>query len=111
MVVAANDVSNLHVDIVDDDAKIIRRRAVRASDDEIVQFAIVENAIALDQVADYGRALGWRAEPNDIGFVSRQRWDHGFGRTTRAVVGGFAFLFLCQLSLGIQLRWCTGTRI
>ena len=57
MVVAANDVGDRHVDVVDDDAKIVGRRAVGAGDDQIVELAVVEDDIAFDQVFDYGGRL------------------------------------------------------
>ena len=71
MVVAADDMGDRHVDVVDDDAKIIRRRAVGAGDDQIVELTVVEDDIALDQVFDHGRALARRAEANGVRLVSR----------------------------------------
>ena len=53
MIVAADDMRDLHVDVVDDDAEIIRRRAVGSRDDQIVELAILENNVAFDQIADH----------------------------------------------------------
>ena len=42
MIVAADDVRNLHIRVVDDHTEIVRRRAIRTDDDEIVEFGVVE---------------------------------------------------------------------
>ena len=56
MIVAANDVGDLHVDVVDDDTKVIGRGAVGAGDDQIVQLAVVEHDVAFDHILDDRRA-------------------------------------------------------
>jgi hypothetical protein len=52
MIVAANDMSHLHVHIVDHDAEVVRRRAVGARDDQIVELTVVEGDVAVDHVLD-----------------------------------------------------------
>src|SRR5450631_4329598 len=42
VVIAANHMRDLHVEIVDDDAKIVRRRAVAAGDDQVIELGIGE---------------------------------------------------------------------
>ena len=69
VVVTADDVGDAHVDIVNDDTKVVRRRAIRASDDEIVKLAVVENYIALDQVFDDGRTIARRAKTNSVRLI------------------------------------------
>ena len=104
VVVAADDMADRHVDVVDDDAEIIRRRAVGAGDDEIVELAVFEDDIALDQIFDHRRALARRAEADDIGLVGRQRGNHAFRRPASAVIGRFAFFFHRRLAFGVELR-------
>src|SRR3546814_4686618 len=57
MVVAANDVRDAHVVIVDDDAEHIGRRAVAPEQDEIVEFGILDGDVALHLVGDRHRAV------------------------------------------------------
>ena len=111
MVVAANNVGDLHRDVVDDHAKIVGRRAVRAGDDQVVELAVIKNDVALNQILDHGGALARRAEAHGIRFVLRQRDDDAFGRTAGAVIGGLAFFFLRQLSFGVELRRRADARV
>ena len=102
MIVAADDMGDTHVDVVDHHAKIIRRRAVGTGDDQVIKLAIVENDVAFDQIFDDGGAVARRTKTNGKRLVRRQRWDHAFRRATGAVVGGFAFFLLRQLPFGVQ---------
>ena len=52
MVVAANDVGDLHHGVVDDGRKVIRRRAIGAEDDKVVELLGVEGHLAVDGVVD-----------------------------------------------------------
>ena len=40
VVIAANHVRDLHVQIVDDDAKVVRRRSVAAGDDQVIELGV-----------------------------------------------------------------------
>ena len=52
MVVAADDVGNLHHGVIDDSREVIRGRAVGAEDDEVVELLGVEGHLAVDGVVD-----------------------------------------------------------
>ena len=62
MVVAADHVRNAHVAIVHHDAEVVRGRAVRARDDEVVELRVLERDRPVDQVIDHHRALERIAE-------------------------------------------------
>ena len=62
MVVAADDVGDRHVVIVDDDGEVVGRRAVGAQDDEVVELLVRHRDRALDAVVDDGLALARRLE-------------------------------------------------
>jgi hypothetical protein len=50
VVVAADDVGDAHVPVVDHDAEVVGRRAVGAGDDQVVQLGVGDLDAALDQV-------------------------------------------------------------
>ena len=52
MVVAADDVGDLHHGVVDDGREVIRGRAVGAEDDEVVELLGIEGHLAVDGVVD-----------------------------------------------------------
>ena len=100
-----------HVDVVDDDAEIIGRCAVRAGDDQIVELAVVEDDIAFDQIFDDRRAFAGRAEANGVRLVVRQCGNHAFGRPAGAVIGRLAFFFHRGLAFGVELCGAAGAGI
>ena len=57
MIVAADDVGDAHVMVVDHHRQHVGRRAVRAEQDEIVDLGIGDGDAALDQVVDRRLAL------------------------------------------------------
>ena len=69
MVVAADDVGDAHVMIVDHDRQHVGRRAVRAQQDEIVDLGIGDGDPALDQVVDRGFAFARRLDADDVGLA------------------------------------------
>ncbi len=62
MIVAADHMGDAHVVIVDDDRKIVGRRAVGAQDDQIVEFGVGDRDLALHPVVDRRLALLRRLE-------------------------------------------------
>ena len=50
VVVAADDVRDLHVDVVDDDRQVIGRVAVGAEDDEVLDVLVVEVDRAVHEI-------------------------------------------------------------
>src|SRR5581483_8333588 len=72
MVVAADDMRDLHLDIVDHHAKIVGRRAVRAEDDQVVDRAALEDDLSFHQVVDDDLPLRRGFEP-DGGFFAGNR--------------------------------------
>src|SRR4249920_3431962 len=111
VVVAADDMGDRHVDVVDDDAKIISRRAVGAGDNQIVELAVLEDDIAFDQVFDYGGPFARRAEADGVRFVSRQGGNDAFGRPAGAVVGRFTFFLHGSLAFGVEVGGGASARV
>ena len=62
MVVAADDMGDAHVVVVDHDREIVGRRAVAAQDDEVVEILVGEDDAALHPVLDHRLALARRLE-------------------------------------------------
>ena len=58
MVVAADDVGDAHVMVVDDDGEHVGRRSVGAQQDEVVELLVGEGHAALDAVLDHRLAVG-----------------------------------------------------
>ena len=65
MVVAARDVRDGHVDVVDDDGEVIGRIAVGAEQDEVVDQLALELHVAADEVVKLDRARRHR-EADDV---------------------------------------------
>src|SRR6266568_7234124 len=57
MLATADHMGDLHVMVVDDDREVVGRGAVRAQDDQIVEFLVVDADLAEHQVAYRRRAL------------------------------------------------------
>ena len=73
MVVAADHVSDPHVVIVDHHRKHVGRRSVRAEQDEIVDFGVLDGDAALDAVVDHRLALARRLEADHERLVASAR--------------------------------------
>ena len=58
VVVAADDVRDVHVVVVDHDGEHVGRRAVGAQQHEIVEILVLPDDAALDLVLDHRLALG-----------------------------------------------------
>jgi len=56
MVGAADDVGETHVQVVSDDTEVIGRDAVRAKEDEVLNFGVGELDFAEDCIVKGGRA-------------------------------------------------------
>ena len=69
MVVAADDVGDAHVVIVDHHREHVGRRAVGAEQHEIVELAVLDGDPALDLVLDRRLALARRLQPDHEGRV------------------------------------------
>src|SRR2546428_11161288 len=75
MIVAANDVTDRHINVIHDNTKIISRRAVRPSDDEIVELTVVEYHFAFDGVVHDGCSIARRTKTDHIKLSCRQLWN------------------------------------
>ncbi len=71
MIVAADDLRDAHVVVVDDDGEHIGRRAVGAQQHEIVEVLVGEGDAPLHRVVDDRLALARRLEPNDRACAGR----------------------------------------
>jgi hypothetical protein len=67
MVIAANNVGDAHVMIIDHDRQHVGGRPVRAQQHKIVQLGIVHGDITLHQIGDCHAAFFGSLEPHDIG--------------------------------------------
>ncbi len=65
MVVAADDVGDAHVDVVDDDREHVGGRAVRAQQHHVVELLVGDPHGALHEILDDGLALLRRPEADD----------------------------------------------
>ena len=65
MIVAANDVRNPHVMIVDDDREHVGGRAIGAQQDEIVDLAVLNGHLALNEIGNRHGAVARRFQAND----------------------------------------------
>ena len=65
MVVAADDMRDPHVVIVDDDREHVGGRSVGAKQDEIIEFTVLDRHLSLDLVVDRGLAFLRRLQPDD----------------------------------------------
>ena len=104
MVVAADDVADAHVPVVDDDAEVVGRRAVRAGDDEVVQLGVAEFDAALDLVVPADDAVG-RAAEADHRLHAGRRLGQRLARlgAPAAVVLRLLAAFALRLAHGIEL--------
>ena len=102
VVIAANDVGDAHVVVIDDDCQIVGRRSVGAQQHQIVQILVVEGHGALDQILDDGVAIGGATEANHEGLVVhlRTRRPVAPGRAQGLSVGAG----LLALGLGLFAR-------
>ena len=69
MVGTANDVGNLHVDVVDHDAQMIGRHAVRAQQDKIFDRCEVVLDAAKHLIGKFDFSCGWHFEAKDLGLA------------------------------------------
>jgi hypothetical protein len=67
MVVAADDMGDVHVVVIDHHGEVVGRRAVGPQQDQVVQVAIAEGDRALDQVAHHRVAVLRAAEADGMG--------------------------------------------
>ena len=65
VIVATNDVSDVHVDVVDDDAEVVRRDAVGAHQHEIIELRVGNGDRALDEIVERDHAIVRIAEAHD----------------------------------------------
>ncbi|ABA50599.1 hypothetical protein BURPS1710b_2627 [Burkholderia pseudomallei 1710b] len=76
MVVPADHVRDAHVEIVDDDAEVVRRRAVGARDDEIVELLVRDLDAALHGVVPDDRPRQRIAKAQHGGHARRRLGQH-----------------------------------
>jgi hypothetical protein len=73
VIVAADDMGDAHVVIVDHDRQHVGRRAVGAQQDEIVELGVADRDAALDQIVDHRLAFARGLDPHDEGRAGRRR--------------------------------------
>ncbi len=65
VIVAADDVADRHVMVVDDDGEVVSRRAVGAQDDEIIELLIGDRDAPLHAILDHRLTGLRRLQAND----------------------------------------------
>ena len=71
MIVASYNMADLHLDIVHDHAKIVRRSSVRSRNDQVIELAILKNDIAFNKIIDNRGSKLKRAESDCIRLAFR----------------------------------------
>ncbi len=84
MIVAADDVRDAHLRVVDDDTEVVGRGAVGAQNDEIVELGVLEDDGPFDEIVDDGFAVLRPAETHGV----RTRVVTGREVAARPVVDG-----------------------
>ncbi len=106
MVVAANDVRHVHVDVVEDAREVVDRRAVRTHDDEIVELAVLKDDAALHEIVDDGLAVQRHRESDRVvaagGFIRQRQVRGNVEVAAFAIVDRPAMLALGLLALGVE---------
>jgi len=72
VIIAAYDVSDAHIAIVNDNAKMECGRTVRAYENQIIQFRVLELDAATHQILDYRHACIRRPKPEDRRYAGRR---------------------------------------
>ena len=85
VVIAADDVSDLHIDVVDHHREIVSRRARRAHDHEIVEILVLETDRPTDQIVKLDIAIKRNLGANHV----RSRLVDVLALSASAVVHGF----------------------
>ena len=103
VVVAANDVCDVHVEIIDHDAEVVSRHTVGAQDHQIVELAVLHGDGPLYQVVERHEPIVWIAKA-DHGFHAGRRSlaDRALGPPA-AVVAGFQSMRSLGLTKQIEL--------
>ena len=90
VVIAANNVGDLHIPVVDNDTKIVCGRAIGACNNQVVQFAIVNTDGAFNEVVPACCSVLGGFETHDRFAVLRHRGQCFTGfRSPGSVVTGF----------------------
>ena len=95
VVLAADDVGDAHVGVIDDDAEVVGRGPVAAADDEVVKLAVSDLDVAADEIVKLHGALGRVLEPDYIRLV---RGVLGVIVAAVAVIAGLLALLLLLLA-------------
>ena len=107
VIVAADDVGDLHHGVVDDGCEVVRGRAVGAEDDKVVELLGIEGHLAVDGVVDddVAAVLG-HLDTQDVGLAGIDAATGLLGikiaaATLIALEGVLALL--CGLTVGVEL--------
>ncbi len=79
MIITTDNVSDLHIPVIDCHAEVISRRAIRTGNDQVIQFAIGDGDLSFDDIKPADFAIQRIFEADDRLTVSRYRWQ-GFAR-------------------------------
>ena len=100
VVLAAHDVRDVRVEVVDGDGEVVEHAAVGARDDGIVEVHVGEGRVATDQVVDDGRPLVGHAQAHRAGLLRR---------AAKAALG--AVLGLVGVDLGLRRARAVGVAL
>src|SRR5208282_3451484 len=106
MVVAAHDMRDAEIDVIDNRREVVNRAAVGTHDYEIVQLRVLEHEPPFDEIVHDGLASLRHREANRVGAAGvaiRQRkigWK--IAVTALAIVNRLALFLFGRLALGIE---------
>ncbi len=87
VVLAAHDVRDPHVGVVDGDREVVERRAIGAGDHEVVEQPVLEGGLAADHVPHDGLALVGHAQPHGRALASLRHRRAAIAGPARRLLG------------------------
>jgi hypothetical protein len=98
MIIAPNDMGDSHGHVIHHDGKVVGRRTIAPENDEVVEFRVVKNNLAFDQIVENGLScLGASKSHRE-----RSLWKRRLQITARAIIPGFTFFFEGLVPLALQ---------
>ena len=94
VVLAAHDVRDAGVEVVDGDGEVVEDAAVGAGDHRVVEVHVGERRVAADEVVDDGRALVGDAQPDRALGLAARRGSRGRRRAAPCSASTSAFVAL-----------------
>ena len=65
VIVTTNDMRDIHIEIVNHHRQVVGRRTVRSSNNQVIEFVVLDRDPAFHLVVNDNNAFGWRFETNN----------------------------------------------